>query len=97
MIEDELPAVFYNSVEEYAMPEKRSYKEVLANLETHVVYINNHLQNIDKHLERQNDKLIESAKIISRNSAWICALKYAVYIIIAVLIGAITATRIGLW
>ena len=51
--------LFYDSEEEY-MPEKqkpRRYTEVVASLETHIVYISTHLQNIDAHLERQNSNI----------------------------------------
>jgi len=49
--------LFYDSLEEYDMTEQRAYKEVLASVETHIVYINNHLGNIDSHLEKQNTRL----------------------------------------
>ena len=39
------------------MTEKRKYTDVVIALETQMVYTNNHLQNIDAHLQRQNDKL----------------------------------------
>lgn len=39
------------------MAEKRTYKEVVASLETHIIYINNHLGNIDKHLNKLNERI----------------------------------------
>jgi len=35
----------------------RRYTEVVASLETHIVYINNHLKNIDSHMEKQNSSI----------------------------------------
>ena len=92
-----LPAAFYDSVEEYDMPDKRTYKEVLVAIEAKMTYVENHLSNIDHHLERQNDKLFNHGKDIAKNSVWICALKYALYIIFVAVVGAITTTRLGLW
>ncbi len=42
------------------MEEKRKprrYTEVVASLETHIVYISNHLKNIDSHMEKQNTSI----------------------------------------
>jgi len=38
------------------MTDKRSYKEVLASVETSLTYINNHLANIDSHLNKLNER-----------------------------------------
>jgi len=35
----------------------RRYTEVVASLETHIIYIGNHLKNIDSHLEKQNSSI----------------------------------------
>ncbi len=83
--------------EDWKMTDKRSYKDILASVETHFIYINNHLDNIDKHLERQNNSITEHGKLITGNSTWIKALRLTVYIIIIVSIGAVTTNRIGLW
>ena len=50
------------------MSEKRSYKEVLASLETHIVYINTHLGNIDQHLNRLNERTSENEINTAKNS-----------------------------
>jgi len=89
--------VFYDSIEEYKMADKRSYKEVLASVETSLIYMNNHLGNIDSHLERQNNSLTEHGKSIAKNTTWISALKYAVYVIVIALIGTVTTGIIGVW
>ena len=47
------------------MPEKRAYKEVLASVETHIVYIGNHLQNIDSHLDKINNHLNDHSSRIT--------------------------------
>ena len=65
-MKDELP-VFYNSIEEYQMTEKRSYKEILASVETSLSYINNHLGNIDGHLEKINTTNLDQEVKIARN------------------------------
>lgn len=51
------------------MAEKRPYKEILASVETHIIYVNNHLQNIDSHLERINNRLTDHDKAIANNTA----------------------------
>ena len=48
--------------------EKRTYKEIVASLETHIIYINNHLQNIDSHLERLNSGEGMQNVAIAKNS-----------------------------
>jgi len=45
--------------------ESRSYKEVLASLETHIEHMRNHLGNIDAHLGRINDKIYDQEKRIT--------------------------------
>lgn len=69
------------------MADKRSYKEVLASLETHIIYINNHLGNIDKHLEKQNTSIADHGKSIAKNSTWITAIRWVIGLI---MVGAIT-------
>jgi len=49
------------------MPENRPYKEVLASLETHIVYIKNHLGNIDQHLNKLNDRTSSNEHGIADN------------------------------
>ena len=48
--------------------ETRSYKDIVIAVETSLSYINNHLQNIDSHLNRQNERLTEHDKSITRNT-----------------------------
>ena len=89
--------VFYDSIEEYVLNDKRSYREVLASVETSLTYMNNHLGNIDKHLERGNNKLSEHDKAITKNSTWVIALRWMVYILFIALIGTVTTGVIGVW
>ena len=49
------------------MADKRSYKETLASVETHFIYINNHLGNIDQHLNAINNTNLEQEVKIIRN------------------------------
>ena len=49
------------------MADRRSYKEILASVETHFIYINNHLGNIDKHMERINTTNLDQEVKIARN------------------------------
>ena len=49
------------------MAEKRTYKEILASVETHFIYINNHLGNIDSHMAKINDTNLEQELKIARN------------------------------
>ena len=49
------------------MTDKRSYKEIQASVETHLIYINNHLGNIDKHLEKINTTNLTQEVKIQRN------------------------------
>jgi len=49
------------------MADKRSYTEILASVETHIVYVNNHLRNIDSHLEKINTTNLEQEVKIIRN------------------------------
>jgi len=56
------------------MVDNRKYTEVLASVETHIIYINNHLGNIDQHLEKLNTtnqkqelKINENKGEISKN------------------------------
>ena len=49
------------------MADKRPYKEILASLETHFIYINNHLQNIDSHMEKINSTNLEQEVKIAKN------------------------------
>jgi len=41
------------------MSDKRSYSEILASVETHFIYINNHLKNIDSHMDKINNTNLE--------------------------------------
>ena len=49
------------------MADKRTYKEIAVSIETHVAYINNHLQNIDSHLEKINTTNLAQEVKIARN------------------------------
>jgi len=49
------------------MADKRPYKEILASVETHFIYINNHLGNIDGHLEKINTTNLNQEVKIARN------------------------------
>lgn len=84
--EEELPPPFWDSIEEYKMREKRTYKEILASVETHIIHINNHLGNIDGHLETQNRRLSGHDKAIAKNTTWNLAYRWVVGVIITGLI-----------
>ena len=64
---NKLNPAFYDSLEMYQMTEKRSYKTILASVETHFIYINNHLSNLDKHLEKINTTNLQQEVKIARN------------------------------
>jgi len=49
------------------MSDSRSYKEILASVETALSYINNHLSNIDGHLEKINTTNLNQEVKIARN------------------------------
>ena len=49
------------------MADKRNYKDILASVETHFIYINNHLANIDSHLEKINTTNLEQEVKIAKN------------------------------
>lgn len=49
------------------MLDKRSYKEIVASIETHIIYVNNHLGNIDQHLNAINNTNLEQEVKIIRN------------------------------
>jgi len=91
---------FYNDIQEYwedwKMSDKRSYKDILASVETHFIYINNHLDNIDKHLERQNNSLTEHERSIAKNSTWIMAFRWIIGLLV-VAIGACITGYLGVW
>lgn len=53
------------------MAEGRTYKEVVASLETHIIYINNHLSNIDGHLEKLNTRTHDNEIQIAVNKTGI--------------------------
>ena len=59
---------FYDDEREYVMTDKRKYTEVLASLEVHFQYINNHLGNIDKHLDRLNNRVRETEDKTTKNT-----------------------------
>ena len=70
MDDEELPPPFYNSIEAYReqkMADKRTYKDILASVETHFIYINTHLTNIDQHLEKINTVNVKQEVKIARN------------------------------
>lgn len=46
----------------------RTIEEMVASMETHVIYINNHLGNIDSHLDRINNHEKEQDVAITKNS-----------------------------
>ena len=52
------------------MPENRTYKEVLASIETHIAYINTHLGNIDQHLNKLNERTGKNESGINSNTIW---------------------------
>ena len=73
-----MPQLVYSSValricgnlsggKDEAMSDKRKYTDVVSNIETHIIYINSHLQNIDTHLERINDTNLKQEVKIVRN------------------------------
>ena len=49
------------------MPD-RTIEEIVASVETHIIYINNHLQNIDSHLERLNNNEDKQNNAITKNT-----------------------------
>lgn len=56
--------------------EKRTYTQVLASLETHIIYINNHLKNIDSHQEAQNNRIGRNEIRTAKNTAGIAWIKW---------------------
>jgi len=50
------------------MGEKRRYIDIVASLETHIIYINTHLQSIDAHLEKLNNQENRQNVAIAKNS-----------------------------
>ena len=46
---------------------RRSYTDVVASLETHIIYINNHLGNIDSHLDKLNNNVNENTTNCAKN------------------------------
>ena len=50
------------------MTEKRRYTDIVASLETHIIYIQTHLRNIDAHLERLNTQENRQNVAIAKNS-----------------------------
>jgi len=46
---------------------KRSYSEIVASIETHIIYINNHLANVDSHLEKINTTNLKQEVKIAKN------------------------------
>ena len=52
------------------MPENRSYKEVLASVETHIIYIKTHLSNIDQHLNKLNERTDKTENKANANTIW---------------------------
>jgi len=50
------------------MTEKRRYTDIVASLETHIIYIQTHLRNIDAHLEKLNTQENRQNVAIAKNS-----------------------------
>jgi chromosome segregation ATPase len=57
------------------MAKERTVKEILASIDTTLTYQENHLQNIDKHLERLNTRTGKSEVTIATNCEQIDSLK----------------------
>jgi len=73
----------------------RTPEEILASVETHIIYINNHLQSIDSHLERLNNSEDKQNVAITKNKTnigWVVKIGGGVLFIIA----TIAATALGL-
>jgi len=54
--------------------DRRPYKELVGVIETKLTYIENHLHNIDSHLEKLNGSVSEHGKAIATNkntSVWL--------------------------
>ena len=49
------------------MADKRTYKEIVASIETSIGYIDNHLRNIDAHLNRLNERTGDCELLSARN------------------------------
>ena len=49
------------------MINKRTYKETLVSIETHMIYIQTHLKNIDSHMAKINDTNLEQEVKLARN------------------------------
>lgn len=60
------------------MADKRSYREIQASVETHLIYINNHLGNIDGHLEKINTINLAQEVKIAKNKTSIAWIKWIV-------------------
>ena len=56
------------------MTEKRRYTDIVASLETHIIYIQTHLRNIDAHLGRLNTQENRQNVAIAKNSVRISLL-----------------------
>lgn len=70
-------------------------EEVLASLETHIVYINTHLESIDSHLEKLNSNEDKQNIAITKNKTnigWIVKIGGGALFVIA----TIAATALGL-
>jgi len=49
----------------------------------------------------QQEKIVKQLELLNgtvkSDHAWLCALRYAVYVIIIILLGSITAVKVGVW
>lgn len=73
------------------MADKRSYRDIVISVETSLNYINNHLQNIDGHLNKLNERTKENEVSSSKNSnniKWILRIggSFLVFVIIPVVL-----------
>ena len=62
------------------MADKRSYRDLVIRLETQNEYINNHLHNIDSHLNRLNERTSENELNTAKNTNSIKILRNIRYI-----------------
>lgn len=75
------------------MADKRSYREIVLDLEkhlveynVHIVYIGNHLKNIDSHLNRLNERTGDCEVLTGSNSTnikWIIRIGSGLFTILA--------------
>jgi len=86
---------------DWKMNDKRSYRDILASVETHFIYINNHLKNIDSHMGKINDTNLKQEVKIIRNKDRIGLLFKIIGGLLLILAGGIITGAItylqGLW